>query len=95
MRLNRRDVRLKDDNTTNRAAWRKRINTYQPPQMTGQARDEEDCWLASSLLFLYLFMYILLSQSSSTPFWHPWLSLVSLFSSNVIGCFVNIAPWIR
>ena len=36
---------LKDDTTTNRAAWRKKINSYtsesQRPQMMGQARDEE------------------------------------------------------
>ena len=31
---------LKEDNSTNRAAWWKKI--YRRPQMTGQARDEEE-----------------------------------------------------
>ena len=34
---------LKEDNTTNRAEWRKKqiSYAYRRPQMTGQARDEE------------------------------------------------------
>ena len=37
------DAGLKGDNTTPRAAWRKKISRalYRRPKMTGQARDEE------------------------------------------------------
>ena len=34
---------LKEDNTTDWVEWRKKINSYtSEPQMTGQARDEEE-----------------------------------------------------
>ena len=37
------EVGLKEDKTTNRAAWRNTIiSRYRRPQMTGQAREEEE-----------------------------------------------------
>ena len=38
---------LKEDNATNRAEWRKKLirYIYRRPQMSGQARDEEDLLL--------------------------------------------------
>ena len=48
------EVGLKEDNTTNRAAWRNNIISYAGDPMTGQAReeDEEETALEDAALLL-------------------------------------------
>ena len=41
------EVRLKEDNTANMAAWRKKITKYWRPQMTVQVRHKEEVELYS------------------------------------------------